>query len=79
MVVTIDTPSWVRVKADGKTVQEGILKPGTKRTWTAKESFNIRAGNAGGVKVSLNDLPAEVMGPLGQIGDRTFTVKPPTR
>jgi cytoskeleton protein RodZ len=79
VTVSIDNPAWLRVRADGKTLQEGILKPGTKQTWTANKTLNIRTGNAGGVQFSLNDRPLEVMGPLGQIADRTFTVEPANR
>jgi cytoskeleton protein RodZ len=79
VTVSIDNPAWLRVRADGKTLQEGILKPGTKQTWTANKTLNIRTGNAGGVQFSLNDRPAEVMGPLGQIADRTFTAEPANR
>ncbi|MEG3437399.1 helix-turn-helix domain-containing protein [Pannus brasiliensis CCIBt3594] len=75
--VNINDPSWLRVKVDGQTVYQGILKPGTTRTWTAKKTLNLRTGNAGGVKLSVNDKPAEVMGPLGQIDDRTFTLDTP--
>lgn len=72
--VNIEDRSWLRVKVDGQTVYQGILKPGTTRTWTAKQTLNLRTGNAGGVKLSVNDKPAELMGPLGQIDERTFTL-----
>jgi hypothetical protein len=63
----------LRVKADGETVFEGILKSGSKRTWAAKKILSIRSGNAGGVKISVNDGPAKVMGPTGQVADVTLS------
>jgi len=74
--VTIEQAAWVRVIADGKKVHEGNLQPGTKRTWTAQKSLNIRSGNAGAVKISLNDNPAQLMGKADQIGEITLTAPP---
>ena len=74
--VTIEQATWVRVIADGKKVHEGNLQPGTKRTWTAQKSLNIRSGNAGAVKISLNDNPAQLMGKADQIGEITLTAPP---
>jgi len=59
-----------------KKVHEGNLQPGTKQTWTAQKSLNIRSGNAGGVKISLNQKPAQLMGKAGQIGEITLTAPP---
>jgi cytoskeleton protein RodZ len=74
--VNIEQAAWVRVVADGKKVYEGTLKPGTKQTWTAKKSLNIRSGNAGGVNISINEKPAQLMGKAGQIGEITLTAPP---
>jgi cytoskeletal protein RodZ len=74
--VTIEQPAWVRVIADGKKVYEGTLQAGAKQTWTAQKSLNIRSGNAGGVKISLNEQPAQLMGKAGQIGEITLTAPP---
>lgn len=69
--------SWVRVKVDGKTEYEGLLKKGEKRSWTAKEELSVRAGNAGGVIVAFNQEEAKPLGDLGQ--PKTVTFKPSGR
>ncbi|MBT9313644.1 helix-turn-helix domain-containing protein [Leptothoe kymatousa] len=64
--------SWVRVTADGSQTYEGILQQGTERSWTAKESLTIRAGNAGGVVITYNQGKAEPMGKPGTVVEQTF-------
>ncbi|MEM9482183.1 MAG: RodZ domain-containing protein [Cyanobacteria bacterium P01_F01_bin.116] len=65
--------SWVRVTADGDEAYEGILQEGTERSWTAKESLTIRAGNAGGVVLAYNQGKAKPMGKSGTVVEQTFT------
>ena len=65
--------SWVRVTADGDPAYEGILQEGTERSWTAKESLTIRAGNAGGVVLAYNQGQAKPMGKPGTVVEQTFT------
>jgi len=56
--VTLKEKSWIRVVADGKTQFEGELPEGTQRTWKAQAQLTVRAGNAGGVLVSVNKQEA---------------------
>lgn len=65
--------SWVRVTADGSEAYEGILQEGTERSWTAKESLTIRAGNAGGIVLTYNQGQAKPMGQPGTVVEQTFT------
>lgn len=74
--VTLKEESWIRVVADGKTQFEGTLPEGTQRTWEAKEELIIRAGNAGGVLVTLNEKQAEPLGVLGQPETKRFKASP---
>lgn len=69
--------SWVRVTADGSEAYEGILQQGTERSWTAKETLTIRAGNAGGVVVAYNQEKAKPMGKPGAVVEQTFTPTTP--
>lgn len=64
--LTLKDSSWVRIEADGKTQFEGVLPQGSQRTWTAQTSLTIRAGNAGGVLVSVNQETARPLGQPGQ-------------
>ena len=65
--VTLKETSWIQVIADGKTTFEGTLEQGSKRTWKAQKELTVKAGNAGGVLVSVNQEQAKKMGKLGQV------------
>jgi cytoskeletal protein RodZ len=65
--------SWMRVTVDGKVEFEGVISKGTQQSWTAKERIVIRAGNAGGVLVSVNNQEAKALGEPGQVAQVTFT------
>lgn len=73
--VALRAESWLRVIADGKTQFEGVLPAGTQRTWVAQKEVTVRAGNAGGVLVTLNQQPAKQMGNLGEVQEVTFAAQ----
>ncbi|AFZ46846.1 hypothetical protein Cyast_0874 [Cyanobacterium stanieri PCC 7202] len=66
--------SWVRVIIDGDTEFEGILTKGTEREWVAKREFTIRAGNAGGLLISVNEETPKQIGQLGQVEEITLNL-----
>lgn len=66
--------SWIEVSVDGKVAYEGSLDKGTQRTWKAKKSISIVAGNAGAVVASFNRGEAKTLGKAGDV----VTVKFPT-
>lgn len=70
--ITLKAPSWIRVVADGKTQFQGLLPPGTQRTWVAKEELTVLAGNAGGVLLTINQEKSKQMGDLGEVQELTF-------
>ncbi|WP_107671266.1 helix-turn-helix domain-containing protein [Cyanothece sp. BG0011] len=70
----LEGDSWLQVSVDGKVEYEGILKEGEQQSWDAQETLTIRAGNAGAVKLSVNDKPAEAIGALGEV--KTVEVTP---
>lgn len=65
--VTLKESSWIQVIADGKTTFEGTLEEGSKRTWKAQKELTVKAGNAGGVLVSVNQQEAKKMGQPGKV------------
>jgi cytoskeletal protein RodZ len=65
--VTLKESSWIQVIADGRTTFEGTLEQGSKRTWTAQKELTVKAGNAGGVLVSVNQQEAKKMGKPGEV------------
>jgi cytoskeletal protein RodZ len=65
--VTLKAESWIRVVADGKTEFEGVLPQGTQRSWKAQDELTVKAGNAGGVLVSVNQEQPHQMGEEGKV------------
>jgi cytoskeletal protein RodZ len=76
--VTVKEKSWIRVVADGKTVFEDDLPEGTQRIWKAEKQLTVRAGNAGGVMVSVNKEQAKPMGDPGKVEEVIVAAKPRT-
>ncbi|MGI0483433.1 helix-turn-helix domain-containing protein [Geminocystis sp. CENA526] len=75
--VTLKDDCWVRVTVDGKPTFEGILTKGTEKEWVGKQKITIRAGNAGGLMVSVNGEKPQEFGKAGQVQENTFEL--PTR
>ncbi len=70
--LTMTSQSWVRIVVDGKIEYEGVLSEGTEREWEANKQLVLRAGNAGGVMVSLNNGAAKRLGQPGAVEEVTF-------
>jgi len=58
--------AWVDVEADGKTVLQRELKPNEVETLKARKFFDVTAGNAQSVILTLN---GETLKPLGRRGE----------
>lgn len=71
--ISLRQESWMEVIVDGQRVYEGILAPGTQRTWTAKQKLVMRAGNAGGVLVAVNGTQPKPMGQAGAVEEAVFS------
>lgn len=52
--------SWLRVRADGQMVFEGILPQGARQQWQAAREFVVRSGYVEGVSLTLNGLPVDL-------------------
>lgn len=61
--------SWVQVLVDDVKVYEGVLEEGANPSWTGEKRVAVRAGNAGGVKVTVNGQQQGLMGLEGQVED----------
>ncbi len=59
--------TWMKVIVDDKNPKEHILHPGDHLELEASSNFHLLIGNAGGVKVTLNDKPIEALGKSGQV------------
>lgn len=70
--ITLKEDCWLQIVADGKTTFEGTLTKGDKRTWEASQELVIRAGNAGGVEIAVNDQQAKPLGEPGAVEEVTY-------
>jgi len=73
-VEVVNERAWLFVEVDGQRLFAGILEPGAKDTWVARERIVVRCGNSGAVLVTLNGQPLGLLGEIGQVVDREWTV-----
>jgi cytoskeletal protein RodZ len=73
-VEVVDRRSWLLVVADDERVFAGILEPGARDTWTARERIVLRAGDAGAVRVTLNGQELGLFGEVGDVVETEWTV-----
>ncbi len=65
--------SWLRVVADGRRVFEGFIRTGERREWEAQHTLSVVIGNAGGVRVRVNQQDLGILGAPGEVVRRTFS------
>ena len=59
--------TWIKVIIDEKDPEEYVMHPGDHLELEASSDFNLLIGNAGGVKLTLNDESLGVLGKSGQV------------
>ena len=59
--------TWLRIEMQGGTSEEVLMKPGETKQWTSTNGFSIKVGNAGGVRLALNDRDMGIPGAKGQV------------
>lgn len=65
--VTAVEDTWLKVIMDEKEPIEYNLNPGDQIELEAATGFNLLIGNAGGIKISLNDTPVSIPGKSGEV------------
>ncbi len=74
VLAEISDTTWLQVVGDGLVSFEGILFPGEKRTWVAKDGMDIRIGNVDGVKLYVNGKEVDTISESsGRVNELTFT------
>ncbi|MBI3945990.1 MAG: helix-turn-helix domain-containing protein [Armatimonadetes bacterium] len=63
---------WVRIKGDGKLLYEGTLQPGETRTWKGSQTLEVRAGNPGAIRATVNGKDLGMPGKPGEVWHRIF-------
>jgi hypothetical protein len=73
--MTTIRPVWMRVTVDGERRLEREVAAGQRLTFGADRSIVIRAGDGGGVRLSIDGRDQGLLGRDGQIAVRTLTPK----
>lgn len=72
-IEVVNDRAWLLVEVDDQPAFAGILEPGAVNTWTARERVFLRCGNAGAVRVTLNDVDLGLLGATGEVVNREWT------
>lgn len=77
ITVTVEQePAWLNVQTDGNLVYEQIAQPGFSQTFEAGQQLAVWSGNAGAVRLEINDQDYGPLGAPGEVRRRVFTLKP---
>jgi len=72
--IEVKETSWLKVSADGKALDAGeVVQPGMTRHYAAQNSIVLSMGNAGGIVLKINDMPAKELGNRGQVRELKIT------
>ena len=67
--------SWVGVKVDGAEIYAGLMETGETREFVGQAVVEVVTGNGLGTRVIWNGVDQGVMGELGQVVDRLWTLQ----
>jgi cytoskeletal protein RodZ len=67
LTLTAQQSCWVEVRADGETVLNRVLAEGESQTLEARGQIVLSVGNAGGLRVRVNDRPTLPLGRSGEV------------
>lgn len=65
-------PCWLLVMVDGEKQIEKIIPAGEKLEYQGKGKIYIKAGNAGGLKLTLNGSELDPLGAKGEVAEKEF-------
>jgi cytoskeletal protein RodZ len=75
LVLSVEESCWLEIASDGQVVVSGLKEQGFRQEVVALRELRLWVGNAGGVKLLLNDRPAKPLGRSGQVRkDLTITL-----
>lgn len=61
---------WLLIAVDGTTQFTGILPAGESKIFEAVATIDMKAGNAGGIDLNLNNQPLAPLGNVGQVVEK---------
>ena len=72
-MTSVTETSWLRVSIDGTVAYEGTLPAGAVKAFAGK-AVDVRVGNAGGVRISVNGRALGPLGAPGDVAERNFVL-----
>lgn len=69
LAIKISDSAWVRIVYQDSLVDEGVFAPGDGRNWSSSNRFYMKIGNAGGVRLYLNNQDLGDAGVRGQVAN----------
>ncbi len=73
--VRAELRSWVSVKVDGAEKFAGLMPPGEARDFVGQGVVEIVTGNGKGTRIVYNGMDQGIMGELGEVVDRLWTLQ----
>jgi hypothetical protein len=74
-MIEIMQRTWIRITVDGVVADERMVNEGEILNYTAQQSIGVRANNAAGLKLTVNNQPQGILGGRGELFDQTFTLE----
>lgn len=72
LAITARQLCWLEVSADGIEQFKGMIEAGENKSFEAIDSITIKAGNAGGIDLVLNNKALVPLGPVGTVVQKSF-------
>jgi cytoskeletal protein RodZ len=72
--ITVLQRAWMRVMVDGKIEFEGRVIPGSAYNYAGEERIEVLTGNGAALQIFYNQQDLGVLGFLGEVIDRVFTL-----
>lgn len=65
--VTATETTWLLIETGEGTSEEVLLRPGESRKWTSESGFDLKVGNAGGIRMVLDNKDVGTPGEKGRV------------
>ena len=66
LVIRAKEESFIKVKVDGRTIYQGLLRKGNAESWSAKDNIELFVGNAAAVALEVDGKLFSSLGRKGQ-------------
>lgn len=66
LVIRAKEQSFIKVKVDGRTIYQGLLRKGNAESWSAKDKIELYVGNAAAVALEVDGKVFSSLGRKGQ-------------